>query len=450
MKVAYFGTDGIRGRANAGIMTCDLIMRISMAAGHVLRKGSHKPRAVIGKDTRLSGYMYESAIVAGLTSVGTDALLLGPAPTPAVALLTRSLRADVGIMISASHNPYFDNGIKLFGADGYKLPDEVERQIEELIEAPMDGLRVPPEAMGRAKRINGVSERYVEYAKQSLPRGMNFEGMRIVVDCANGAAHRVVPQAFWELGAEVLPIGVEPNGTNINDKCGSTDPQALCDKVKELRANIGIALDGDADRVLISDEHGNVVDGDQLLALIARNWGAKGLVSGGGVVSTVMANFGLERYLQTLGFRLERTPVGDRYVIAQMREHGFNIGGEPSGHIILSDYATTGDGFLTALQILACVMEESRPVSEVCKCFEPVPQRVRNISLNGQKTPLANPKVKKAIETARSELNGCGRLVVRPSGTEPVIRIMAEAENIGLVERAIDLVAASMESCRTV
>jgi phosphoglucosamine mutase len=448
MKRTYFGTDGIRGRANAGAMTPALVLRVAAAAGHIFRKASHKPRAVIGKDTRLSCYMIESAMVAGLTSVGVDVFQLGPAPTPAVALLTRSLRADVGIMISASHNSYIDNGIKLFGPDGYKLSDEIEKQIEALIDTPMDELLAAPEAMGRAKRIDGVCERYVESAKRTLPRDMSFLGMRVALDCANGAAYKVVPQALWELGAEVVSIGVEPNGMNINEKCGSTDPKALCAKVKEVRADIGIALDGDADRVIIVDEQGKIVDGDQLLALIARTWGAKGRVKGGGVVSTIMANLGLERYLQNLCLSLARTPVGDRYVIAHMREHGFNIGGEPSGHIILSDYTTTGDGFLTGLQILACVAEEGRPVSEVCNCFEPVPQLMRNISFKGEK-PLSNPKVKKAIEAAQSELNGCGRLVVRASGTEPVIRIMAEADDIKLVERMVGQIAASMEALRS-
>jgi phosphoglucosamine mutase len=423
-------------------------MRVAAAAGHVFRKSGQRPRAVIGKDTRLSCYMIESAIVAGLTSVGVDVLQLGPTPTPAVALLTRSLRADVGIMISASHNPYADNGIKLFGPDGYKLSGEVEKQIEAQIDAPMDELLVPPDSMGRAKRVNGVSERYVESVKRSLPRAMSFEGMRIVLDCANGAAYKVIPLALWELGAEVIAIGVEPDGTNINEKCGSTDPKALCAKVKELRADIGIALDGDADRVIISDERGKIVDGDQLLALIARTWNSSGRVTGGGIVSTVMANVGLERYLQSLGLGLLRTPVGDRHIIAKMCQAGFNIGGEPSGHIILSDYATTGDGFLAALQILACVAVEERPVSELCRCFEPVPQLTKNIAYKGEK-PLANAKVKKAIEAAEGELNGCGRLVVRASGTEPVIRIMAEAEDMAIAERAVGRIAASVEAYRS-
>lgn len=449
MKRLYFGTDGIRGRANVGAITPVLVMRAAAAAGHVLRKPGHKPRAVIGKDTRLSCYMIESAMVAGLTSVGVDVLQLGPTPTPAVALLTRSLRADIGIMVSASHNPYFDNGIKLFGPDGYKLTDRLEEQIEALIEAPMEQLLVPPDMMGRAKRVNGVSERYVESVKRSVPRAVSFEGIRVVLDCANGAAYKMVPLALWELGAEVVSIGAEPNGMNINEKCGSTDPKALCAKVKEMRADVGIALDGDADRVVISDEHGKIVDGDQLLALIARTWNAAGRIRGGGIVSTVMANKGLERYLGSLGLSLTRTPVGDHHIISSMRQHGLNVGGEPSGHIILSDFTTTGDGFLTALQILACVTDECRPVSELCSCFQPVPQVMKNIAYKGEK-PLANAKVKKAIEAAQGELNGSGRLVVRTSGTEPVIRIMAEADDVRLVERAIGRIVASVAATSSI
>lgn len=447
MTRIYFGTDGIRGRANSGAMAPDLVMRVAATAGRIFRTGSHKPRAVIGKDTRLSCYTIEAAMVAGLTSVGVDVFQLGPTPTPAVALLTRSLRADVGIMISASHNPYYDNGIKLFGPDGYKLSDQIEMEIEALLQTPLHDLLAEPERMGRAKRIDGANERYVEFAKRTLPRTMTFSGMRVVLDCANGAAYKVLPQALWELGAEVVSIGVTPDGMNINAKCGSTDPAALCAKVREVRADIGIAVDGDADRVIISDELGQIVDGDQLLALIARSWASKGRISGGGVVSTVMANLGLERHLKTLGLNLARTAVGDRYVIAEMRDRGFNVGGEPSGHIILSDHTTTGDGFLTALQILACVVEEERPVSEVCKCFQPVPQVTRNVSYKGEK-PLGNATVTKAIEAARGELNGCGRLVVRASGTEPVIRIMAEADDIKLVERTVGQIIASMEACR--
>jgi phosphoglucosamine mutase len=352
-------------------------------------------------------------------------------------------------MVSASHNPYDDNGIKLFGPDGYKLSREVEKQIEAQIDAPMDKLLVAPESMGQAKRVNGVSERYVEFVKRSLPRTMSFEGMRVVLDCANGAAYKVVPLALWELGAEVVAIGVQPDGMNINRECGSTDPRALCAKVKELRADIGIALDGDADRVIISDEQGRIVDGDQLLALIARTWQSTGRVTGRGIVSTVMANIGLERFLQSLGLSLSRTAVGDQHIIAQMRQDGCNIGGEPSGHIILSDYASTGDGFLAALQILACVAAERRPVSAVCRCFEPVPQVTRNIPYKGE-APLDNIKVKKAIQAAEGELNGCGRLIVRASGTEPIIRIMAEAEDLTLVERTVGQIAASVVDCGTV
>jgi phosphoglucosamine mutase len=429
-------------------MSPAVVMQVAAATGHVFRKSSHRTRAVIGKDTRLSCYAIESAIVAGLTSVGIDVLQLGPTPTPAVALLTRSLRADFGIMVSASHNPYDDNGIKLFGPDGYKLSKELEKQIEAQIDSPMDNLLVSPEAMGQAKRVNGVSERYVESVKKSLPRTLSFEGMRVVLDCANGAAYKVVPLALWELGAEVIAIGVQPDGMNINRECGSTDPRALCAKVKELRADIGIALDGDADRVIVCDERGNIVDGDQLLGLITRTWKSAGRVTGGGIVSTVMANMALERYLKSLGLSLSRTAVGDHHVIAQMRREGRNIGGEPSGHIILADYTSTGDGFLTALQILACVAVERRPVSELCRCFEAVPQLTRNIPYKGGK-PLENAKVKKAIQTAQGELNGHGRLIVRVSGTEPVIRIMAEAEDLTMVERTVGQIAASVEACRS-
>jgi phosphoglucosamine mutase len=443
MTRKYFGTDGIRGRANTATMAPDFAMRVAAAAASLVRRDGHRPRAVIGKDTRLSGYTIESAMICGFTAAGADVFQLGPTPTPAVALLTRSLRADLGVMISASHNPYADNGIKIFGADGYKLTDALEAEIEARIDAPFHELLVAPDAMGRARRIEGAHERYVEFAKRTLPRVMTFQGIRVALDCANGAAYKVVPQALWELGAEVVSIGVEPNGMNINEKCGSTDPKALCAKVKELRADIGIALDGDADRVIIVDESGSIIDGDQLLALIAKSFQAKGRLSGSEVVSTVMANLGLERCLEGLNLRLHRTPVGDRHVIAAMREKGLNVGGEPSGHIILSDYTTTGDGFLTALQILACVIEQGGRVSEVCNCFEPVPQVLRNVSYRGRQ-PLGDPRVKKAIESARGELNGAGRLIVRASGTEPVIRIMAEGDNPQIVRRVVDDIAASM------
>jgi phosphoglucosamine mutase len=392
---------------------------------------------LIGKDTRLSGYMIETALVAGFTSVGMDVLLTGPMPTPAVAMLTRSMRADLGVMISASHNPYDDNGIKLFGPDGYKLSDELELKIEALIDGDL-GKRLAKSAdLGRAKRIDGVQDRYIEFAKRTLPRNMSLEGLRVVIDCANGAAYHVAPDALWELGAEVIKFGVEPDGFNINKDCGSTEPGALASKVREVRADIGIALDGDADRMLIVDELGHVVDGDQLMAVIAESWQADGRLAKPGVVATVMSNLGLERHLATLGLTLARTAVGDRYVLEHMREHGYNVGGEASGHIILSDYATTGDGLVAALQVLAVVKKQDKPVSKVCHVFEPLPQILRNVRYKTGK-PLENAKVRLAIKSAEQRLNGKGRLVIRPSGTEPVIRVMAEGDNKSLVEDVVD------------
>ncbi|HEX3504610.1 MAG TPA: phosphoglucosamine mutase, partial [Xanthobacteraceae bacterium] len=358
----YFGTDGIRGRAN-GVITPELALRVGQATGLIFRRGEHRHRVVIGKDTRLSGYMIETALVAGFTSVGMDVLLLGPIPTPAVAMLTRSMRADLGVMISASHNPYDDNGIKLFGPDGYKLSDEVEHKIEALIDADKVKQLAKSAELGRAKRIDGVHDRYIEFAKRTMPRNLSLDGLRVVIDCANGAAYRVAPEALWELGADVVAIGVEPDGFNINRECGSTAPDALCRKVREMRADIGIALDGDADRVVIADEHGHLVDGDQLLAVIAESWNEDRLLTKPGIVATVMSNLGLERYLQSLKLSLVRTPVGDRYVLERMREQGYNLGGEQSGHIILSNYTTTGDGFIAALQLLAVVKKKNKPVS---------------------------------------------------------------------------------------
>src|ERR1700723_3882900 len=374
----YFGTDGIRGLANS-VITPELALKVGQAAGIVFRRGDHRHRVVIGKDTRLSGYMIETALVAGFTSVGMDVLLLGPMPTPAVAMLTRSMRADLGVMISASHNPFDDNGIKLFGPDGYKLSDEVEHGIERVMDADMTDKLAKSLDLGRAKRIDGVHDRYIEFAKRTLPRNLSLDGLRVVVDCANGAAYRVVPDALWELGAEVFSIGVDPDGFNINKDCGSTEPEALSRKVLEMRADIGIALDGDADRVVIADEHGHLVDGDQLLAVIAESWHKDGRLAKPMVVSTIMANLGLERHLQSLQLSLVRTPVGDRYVLEQMREHGYNLGGEPSGHIILSDYTTTGDGFVAALQVLAVVKKQNRKVSQVCHRFAPLPQVLKNV-----------------------------------------------------------------------
>ncbi len=442
MARKYFGTDGIRGRANATI-TPDLALKLGMSAGIVFVRGDHRHRVLIGKDTRLSGYMIENALVAGFTSVGMDVLQTGPMPTPAVAMLTRSMRADLGVMISASHNPYDDNGIKLFGPDGYKLSDELEEEIERLMDSDLDKRLAKPAALGRAKRIDGVTDRYIEFAKRAVNRNLLLDGMRIVIDCANGAAYRVAPAALWELGAEVFPIGVDPDGFNINRDCGSTAPEALAAKVREMRADIGIALDGDADRVVIADEKGRVVDGDQLLAVIAESFKADGRLSQPGVVATVMSNLGLERHLAGLDLKLLRTPVGDRYVLEAMRAHGYNLGGEPSGHIILSDFATTGDGFVAALQVLAVVRKSERPVSEVCHRFDPLPQVLKNVRFSSG-APLENAGVRSVIQSGEKRLGGRGRLVIRPSGTEPVIRVMAEGDDRDLVESVVDDVVAAL------
>ncbi len=437
MTRSFFGTDGVRGRANCSPMTAEIAMRIGMAAGQVFKQDGYRNRAVIGKDTRLSGYMIETALVAGFTSVGMDVLLLGPMPTPAVAMLTRSMRADLGVMISASHNPYDDNGIKLFGPDGYKLTDELEHEIEKLIDGNVSKRLAKSADLGRAKRIDGVHDRYIEFAKRTLPKNMSLEGLRVVADCANGAAYRVVPEALWELGAEVFTVGTEPDGFNINKDCGSTAPEALRRKVVEMRADVGIALDGDADRVIVVDERGHIVDGDQLMSVIAESWKEDARLAKPGIVGTVMSNLGLERHLKEQGIELVRTPVGDRYVLEHMREHGYNLGGEPSGHIILSDYATTGDGFVAALQVLAVVKKNNRPVSEVCHRFEPLPQVLKNVRYrNGQ--PLEHAEVRSAIANAEQRLGRQGRLIIRPSGTEPVIRVMGEGDDKILVEEVVD------------
>ena len=436
MKRRYFGTDGIRGRAN-GVITPELALKVGQATGLVFQRGDHRHRVVIGKDTRLSGYMIEQALTAGFLSVGMDVMLLGPMPTPAVAMLTRSMRADLGVMISASHNLYEDNGIKLFGPDGYKLSDTIELEIEAMIDGDMAQTRAAPANLGRAKRIESVHARYIEFAKRTLPRNMSLEGLRIVVDCANGAAYKVAPEALWELGAEVITIGVKPDGFNINQDVGSTSPSALIDKVREVRADVGIALDGDADRVLIVDEKGQPVDGDQLMAVVAESWKEDGRLAKPGIVATIMSNLGLERHLGGLGLELIRTAVGDRYVLEHMRAHGYNVGGEQSGHIILSDYSTTGDGLVAALQVLAHVQKEGRTVSEVCHRFEPLPQILKNVRFRkGQ--PLSEAKVISTIEAARLRLGAGGRLVIRPSGTEPVIRVMAEGDDRALVEEVVD------------
>jgi phosphoglucosamine mutase len=445
MARKYFGTDGIRGRANHFPITPEIALKVGMAAGRVFTRGDHRHRVVIGKDTRLSGYMIENAMVSGFLSVGMDVFQLGPMPTPAVAMLTRSLRCDLGVMISASHNPYQDNGIKLFGPDGYKLSDDVELEIERLMANGLEHGLVAPDRLGRAKRIDSAHARYIEFAKRTLPREMRFDGLRIVVDCANGAAYRVAPAALWELGAEVISIGVEPDGFNINRECGSTSLQAVQHKVLEMRADIGIALDGDADRVIIIDEKGREIDGDQVMALVAETLAADDRLTGGGIVATVMSNLGLERYLGGLGLTLERAPVGDRYVVERMREGGFNVGGEQSGHIVLSDFCTTGDGLVAALQVLAAVKSQDRPVSEVCRRFEPVPQVLRNVR-TGKGRPLEAEDVKAAIRAGEDRLNGTGRIVIRPSGTEPLIRVMAEGDDPGLIDTVVADIVSALEA----
>ena len=437
MARKYFGTDGIRGRANRFPMTPEIAMKVGMAVGVAFRNGDHRHRVVIGKDTRLSGYMIENAMVAGFTSAGMDVFLLGPIPTPAVAMLVGSLRADVGVMISASHNAFHDNGIKLFGPDGYKLSDVLEVEIERLLDQDLTKLLADNGDLGRAKRIDGTHDRYIEFAKRTLPRNLSLEGLRIVIDCANGAAYKVAPAALWELGADVITIHNEPNGININEDCGSTHPLSLIKKVREVRADIGIALDGDADRVVLIDENGAVIDGDQIMAAISEDWQDTGRLAAGGVVATIMSNLGFERFLNARGLNLARTQVGDRYVVEHMREHGYNLGGEQSGHLVLSDFSTTGDGLVSALQVLACVKKTGKAVSQVCKKFEPVPQLLKNIRFSGGK-PLEDKHVKDAIADATSRLGQSGRLVIRPSGTEPLIRVMAEGDDRELVESVVD------------
>ncbi len=432
-----FGTDGIRGMANAEPMTADTALRVGQAAGLLFTRGAHRHRVVIGKDTRLSGYLIEPALVAGFIGAGMDVILVGPLPTPAIAMLTRSLRADLGVMISASHNPYEDNGIKLFGPDGFKLSDDTEAEIEALMADGVTGRLASSAQLGRAARLDDAAGRYIESAKACFPRGLRLDGLRIVVDCANGAAYRVAPTVLWELGAEVIPIGVTPDGFNINLGCGSTTPELLCSEVRSHGAHLGLALDGDADRLILCDQHGVIVDGDQILALIARSWSEAGRLAGGGVVATVMSNLGLERFLAGRDLVLHRTKVGDRYVVERMRTTGCNVGGEQSGHMILSDYATTGDGLLAALQVMAVLVQDGRPASEVMQVFTPLPQRLRSVRFSGP-SPLHNPHVKAAIAEAEALLAGTGRLLIRASGTEPVIRVMAEDEDARLVQRLVD------------
>ena len=442
MSRKFFGTDGIRGKTNQAPMTAEIAMKVGQAAGKHFLRGDHRHRVVIGKDTRLSGYMMENALVAGFTSVGMDVVQVGPMPTPAVALLAKSMRADLGVMISASHNPFYDNGIKLFGPDGFKLSDEDEIRIEELIASEIE--LAPSEEIGRARRFEDAPGRYIHAVKASLPDHIRLDGLKIVIDCANGAAYKVAPSVIWELGTKVTAIGVEPNGKNINLECGSTDTRALQAKVIEEGADIGIALDGDADRLIVVDEKGTVVDGDQIMALIGSTWAKDGRLTGGGVVSTVMSNLGLERFLQSQGLTLERTKVGDRHVLEHMRKHGFNVGGEQSGHMILTDHATTGDGTIAALQILAALVESGKPASELLHLFDPVPQLLKNVRFSGGK-PLENAKVQAVIADVERELEGVGRLVIRPSGTEPVIRVMAEGDDAAQVDEVVNRICAVVE-----
>jgi phosphoglucosamine mutase len=443
MTRKFFGTDGIRGRTNEAPMTAEMAQRVGQAAGAHFVRGDHRHRVVIGKDTRLSGYMMESALISGFTSVGMDVVMVGPVPTPAVAMLTRSMRADLGVMISASHNPYYDNGIKLFGPDGYKLSDETETEIERMLEE--EPTLAEPAEIGRARKIEDARGRYIHFAKSTFPEHLRLDGLKIVVDCANGAAYQVAPSALWELGAEVVTIGVSPNGFNVNDGCGSTSPALLQARVVEERAHIGIALDGDADRLIIVDEQGRIIDGDQLMALIGVSWAERGMLRGGGIVATVMSNLGLERFLESRELRLIRTQVGDRYVLEAMRADGFNVGGEQSGHIILSDYATTGDGLVAALQVLAALVESGKPASELLHLFDPFPQLLKNVRFKGGK-PLETAPVKAAIADGEARLSGSGRLVIRKSGTEPLIRVMAEGEDEALVADVVDQICEAVKA----
>jgi phosphoglucosamine mutase len=436
-----FGTDGIRGKANSDPMTAGIALRIGQAAGLMFARGAHRPRVVIGKDTRLSGYMIEPALTAGFISAGMDVTLLGPLPTPAIAMLTRSLRADLGVMISASHNPYEDNGIKLFGPDGNKLSDDMECRIEALMDSELHTLMAAPSRLGRANRLDDAAGRYIEAAKGSFPRGLRLDGLKIVVDCAHGAAYRVAPTVLWELGATVIRTGVEPDGFNINQGCGSTVPEHLCALVAEHNADLGIALDGDADRLIMSDERGEIVDGDQILGLIGRSWQESGQLRGDGIVATVMSNLGLERFLGARGLKLHRTKVGDRYVAEHMRAHGLNIGGEQSGHLILSDFATTGDGLLAALQVLAVLVERQRSASEVCQVFQPLPQTLKNVRFSGI-SPLRLESVQRDIKAVEARLDGTGRVLIRESGTEPLVRVMAEGEDKAVVTEIVDSLCA--------
>ena len=439
----FFGTDGVRGVANSMPITPETVLQLAMAAAsHVCcGKGNHS--AVIGKDTRLSGYMLEPSLTAGFTSMGVDVTMVGPMPTPAVAMLTRSLRADIGVVISASHNPHQYNGIKLFGPDGYKLSDEEELAIEATMADSSKGLAAP-EALGRARRLDDAPGRYIEFVKQTFPKGSRLDGLKIVVDCAHGAAYKVAPSVFWELGADVIPVGISPDGTNINKGLGATDPTYMCDRVQEEKADIGIALDGDADRVIIADEKGVILDGDQVMAIITENLQSQGRLCGDGIVATVMSNLGLERFLGELGLTLTRTAVGDRYVVEEMRKRNLNVGGEQSGHIILRDYVTTGDALIAALQVLAVLVRKNKSLSDIGHAFEPVPQKLENIKFSGTLS-LNDELVQKAIRDGKTQLGGDGSLVIRPSGTEPIVRVMAQGDNEELICKVVDSLSAAIK-----
>lgn len=445
MTRKYFGTDGIRGRANEGKMTAEVAMRVGMAAGKYFTRGDHQHRVVIGKDTRLSGYMLEPALASGFISLGMDVIMVGPMPTPAVAMLTHSLRADLGVMISASHNAFEDNGIKLFGPDGYKLSDEIELEIESRMDNGYADHLVPSKKLGRAQRLKNSVGRYIEFAKNTFPNDLSLDGVKVVVDCANGAAYRSAPSVLWELGAEVIAVGVEPNGININENCGSTSPDYMCEQVVLHGADIGIALDGDADRLIVADQNGRIIDGDQLMATIALSMHNSGRLKGNAVVATIMSNLGLEKYLQSIDLDLIRTGVGDRYVVEAMRKNGYNLGGEQSGHIVLNDFATTGDGLIAALQILAVMVRTGKPVSELCALFEPYPQLLKNVRYSEGSDPLATSKVKDAIRDGENRLEGTGRVVIRKSGTEPLIRVMAEGQDDGLIATVVNDIVATVE-----
>ncbi|MCK4939502.1 MAG: phosphoglucosamine mutase [Rhodospirillaceae bacterium] len=448
MTEKLFGTDGIRGTANQYPMTAATALLVGQAAALHFTRGNHRHRVVIGKDTRISGYMIEQALTAGFVSCGMDVILVGPIPTPAVAMLTRSLRADIGVMISASHNPFEDNGIKIFGPDGYKLSDEMESEIEQRINGDMGADLAPPAELGRAYRLDDAIGRYTEFVKQTFPKGKTLDGIKIVLDCANGAAYKVAPEVLWELGAEVISIGVEPDGFNINEDCGSTKPEKMCAAVIASGADLGIALDGDADRVIICDEKGELVDGDQLMALVVKSMKANGTLKNETLIATVMSNLGLENYLESIGIKMHRAPVGDRYVVEAMRSSGCNVGGEQSGHIVLGDFSTTGDGLIAALQVLSVLADDGGSASSICRLFEPMPQLLKNVRFNG-KSPLENDEIKIAITAAEKKLKGSGRLLIRKSGTEPLIRVMAEGNDSDLVKEIVDGLVSHIDSVAT-